>query len=366
MVPFREGDLSKSKRVKRISGLYERIISVENLTLADQKASKGKQSQRGVIDHAYNKEQNILDLHYMLSGKTYTTSEYTTFTIREPKERQIFCLPYFPDRIVHHAIMNIMEPIFVSTFTRDTYSCIKGRGIHGALNNLREALKDVPGTRYCLKMDITKFYPSVDHQILKDLLRKKIKDRDLLWLLDDIIDSADGLPIGNYLSQYLANFYLTYFDHWLKEEMKVKHYFRYADDMVILGPEKPYLHSLLAEIRSYLAGKLKLQIKGNYQVFPVEKRGIDFVGYRCYHTHTLLRKSIKNNMARAVYRNAGTETISSYLGWTKHCNSKNLIHKLLPNERIQEPRHYSHRPEVSGRQDQNGQGDQPEDHRTSL
>lgn len=315
--------------MKRIGNLYERICSIENLNLADQVARKGKSQQIGVIQHDMNKDSNINSLHQMLINKTYKTSQYTTFTIFEPKERLIFRLPYFPDRITHHAVMHILEPVFVSTFTRDTYSCIKGRGIHGAANAVKAALKDVKGTRYCMKLDIRKFYPSIDHDVLKSIIRRKFKDNDLLWLLDGIIDSAEGLPIGNYLSQYLANFYLTYFDHWIKEVMCVKYYFRYADDLVILHPEKSYLHWLLAEIRGYLDAGLKLTIKSNYQIFPVSARGIDFVGYVFYHTHTRLRKSIKQNFARMLTTNRNQASIASYNGWTAHCNSRHLLKKLL-------------------------------------
>ena len=165
-------------------------------------------------------------------------------------------------------------------------------------------------------------------------IRKKFKDNDLLWLLDEIIDSADGLPIGNYLSQYFANFYLTYFDHWIKENKEIKYYFRYADDIVILSNNKPHLHELLSEIKQYLNTNLKLQVKDNYQVFPVEARGIDFVGYKFYHTHTMLRKSIKKRFAKAISKNKNKATIAAYKGWTKHCDSKHLLKKLLPNDSI--------------------------------
>ncbi len=266
----------------------------------------------------------------MLKNKTYTTSPYTTFKIFEPKERLIFRLPYFPDRITHHAVMNVLEPVFTRLFTADTYSCIKGKGIHGAANALKLALKDRANTIYCLKMDIKKFYPNINHAILKHLLRRKFKDNDLLWLLDGIIDSAEGLPIGNYLSQYFANYYLTYFDHWLKEDKMVRYYFRYADDLVILSNNKPELHQLLAEIRNYLQTELRLTVKDNYQVFPVEARGIDFVGYRFYHTHTLLRKTIKQNFARMLATRKNPLSIASYKGWTKHADCKNLVKKLLP------------------------------------
>ena len=301
---------------------------MENLHLADKIARKGKSKQPGVISHDENREENIEQLRSMLLTKSYKTSDYTTFSIFEPKERLIFRLPYFPDRILHHAVMNVLEPLFVSTFTSYTYGCIKGRGIHAAANAVKSALKNKPDTRYCLKLDVRKFYPNVDHLVLKQLLRKKIKDQDLLWLLDEIIDSVDGLPIGNYLSQYFANFYLAYFDHWLKEEMQVKYYFRYADDLVFLSDNKERLHSLLFSIRSYLNDNLKLTVKGNYQIFPVESRGIDFVGYVFFHTHTLLRKSIKKSFARSIAKGGNRQSIASYKGWASHCNSRNLLKKL--------------------------------------
>lgn len=319
--------------MKRIGNLYHKIYSLDNLNMADKIACKGKKKQPGVIAHKKNREANIRALHECLMHKTYKTSAYTTFTIFEPKERLIFRLPYYPDRITHHAIMNILEPIFMATFTSDTYSCIKKRGIHAAANALKKALRDVEGTRYCLKLDITKFYPNIDHDILKQLLRRKFKDKDLLWLLDEIIDSTTGLPIGNYLSQYLANFYLSYFDHWIKEEKKVKYYFRYADDIVILSTNKPYLHQLLSDIRDYLAKELKLKVKNNYQVFPVDVRGIDFVGYVFRHTHTLLRKSIKKRFAGMLKSNPNIQSIASYKGWAKHCDSKKLLNKLI-NEQV--------------------------------
>jgi RNA-directed DNA polymerase len=326
--------MREKRKVKRKGNLYQRICSIDNLMLADSIARKGKLTQPGVIAHDRNRDKNIQDLRASLLNKTYKTSEYTTFPIYEPKERIIFRLPYYPDRIVHHAVMNILEPYFVATFTADTYSCIKKRGIHAAARALKQALKDKSGTQFCLKLDIRKFYPSVDHDILKSLLRRKFKDPDLLQLLDEIIDSAEGLPIGNYLSQYMANFYLTYFDHWLKEVKLVKYYFRYADDMVILSDSKPYLHQLLSEIRIYLQEDLKLVVKDNYQMFPVDARGIDFVGYVFRHSHILLRKSIKQNFARKLVRGSNSQSIASYSGWAMHCNSNNLIKKLL-HEQVQ-------------------------------
>lgn len=343
--------------MKRYNNLYEQIYSMDNLTLADAIARKGKKDQYGIKVFDRNADANLQALQDMLVNKTYRTSPYTTFNVYEPKERVVYRLPYFPDRITHHAVMNVLEPLFVSVFTADTYSCIKGRGIHRAAGNLKKALRDVSGTRYCLKMDVRKFYPSVDHDILKALLRRKIKDNDLLWLLDEIIDSADGVPIGNYLSQYFANFYLTYFDHWLKEVKGVKYYYRYADDLVILSDSKQHLHGLFKEIRVYLAEQLKLQVKDNWQVFPVAARGIDFVGYVFYHTHTRLRKSIKQSFARKMARHPKKQSAAAYYGWAKHANCINLIKKLLTDDEFQRLRDKTKRKRLSRRQDKVGPSD---------
>lgn len=324
--------------MKRIGNLYEKICSIENLRLADEKARKGKLRSYGVIEHDKNREANLLTLREALLNGTFKTSKYDVFTIYEPKEREIYRLPYFPDRILHHAIMNVLEPIWVSTFTADTYSCIKNRGIHAVANKVKQALREDPeGTTFCLKIDIRKFYPSIKHDVLKTIVRRKLKDKRLLCLLDEIIDSADGVPIGNYLSQYFANLYLTYFDHWIKEQKRVKYYFRYADDIVILSSDKAALHSLLDEIRAYM-GNLQLEVKGNWQVFPVAARGIDFVGYVFFHTHTKMRKGIKktfcrrlakiNKRKRPLSEKDFKQAICPWWGWAKSCDSKHLIKKL--------------------------------------
>lgn len=339
--------------MKRISGLFERIISIDNLRLADQKARQGKAHTYGVQLHDRNREANIAALHDKLEAGTFKTSEYNTFLIHEPKERVIYRLPYYPDRIVHHAIMNVMEPIWVGIFTANTYSCIKGRGIQAAADKVKQAIKSDPdGCAYCLKIDIRKFYPSVDHEILKVIVRRKIKDTRLLALLDGIIDSTDGLPIGNYLSQYLANLILAYFDHWLKEGKRVKHYFRYADDIVIFHSDKAFLRTLLADIEAYISHRLKLQVKDNKQIFPVATshrdkagRGVDFLGYVFFLRETRLRKSIKQNLARRIANirhrkhqpteKAFLQEIASWWGWCKHSDSRKLIislNKVSPYE----------------------------------
>lgn len=327
--------------MKRFGNLYSQICSMENIYQAYLNAKTGKGSTYGVVLFEKDLENNLLSICKSLTDKTYTISEYKTFIIHDPKEREIYRLP-FRDRVVHHAIMNILAPIWIPIFISHTYSCIKGRGIHGALKHLKKDLKDKDNTQYCLKMDIRKFYPSIDHVILKRIIRKKIKDKSVLWLLDNIIESSPGIPIGNYTSQFLSNLYLSYFDHWIKEEKHIRYYYRYADDMVILSKNKNELQTLLQDIKIYLHDNLNLILKNNYQIFPIGKRGIDFIGYVFFHTHIRMRKSIKKNFCKKISK-LNKEKLSSrdykiaispWLGWAKHCNSRHLIKKIIKDEKV--------------------------------
>ncbi|AYD48222.1 RNA-directed DNA polymerase [Arachidicoccus soli] len=320
--------------MKRVNNIYNQIHSTENLECAEIVAQRGKAKQYGVIRYNLNRDEYFAELQKMLADGSFRTSKYTTFFIEEPKVREIFRLPFFPDRVAQHAAMNVVRPYILAMFTADTYGCIEGRGVYLGVRKLQRALRNMRETKYCLKIDIRKFYPSIDHDILKKQLRRKFKDHRFLSFMNEIIDSAPGLPIGNLCSQYLSNFYLTDFDHWIKEQMHVKHYFRYVDDMIFLAGDKPYLHALLAKIRTYLKEELNLDVKGNYQIFPVEARGIDVLGCRFYHYYTLMRKSIKKNLARAVAKHKGQQVIGGYIGWAKMCNSRHLLKKLLPNERV--------------------------------
>lgn len=330
----------QQSKMKRKGNLYDEIISIENLEKADFKARKGKSLTYGVRKHDKNREGNILKLHEMLKNGIFFCSPYRIYKIYEPKEREIYQLPYYPDRIVHHAIMNVLEPIWCSIFTTNTYACIKKRGVNGAMQDVKKALEDKDGTVYCLKIDIKKYYPSIDHEILKQIIQRKIKCKRTLSLLNEIIDSAEGVPIGNYLSQYFANLYLAYFDHWVKEELKVKHYFRYADDMVFMHEDKAYLHGLLVQVNDYLSVELNLKLKENYQVFPIEKRGLDFVGFVFYHEHTQIRKTIKKNFKKRLARinKLDLETkeykqlICGWLGWAKYSNSKHFLKQNIKDK----------------------------------
>lgn len=193
-------------------------------------------------------------------------------------------------------------------------------------------LKDERSTRYCLKIDIRKFYPNVDNEILKAMFRKKIKCEDTLHLLDTVVDSSKGLPIGNYTSQTFANYYLSFFDHFVKENLGSKLYIRYADDIVVFGESKEELHAKLKAMRAYL-DTLKLEIKGNWQVFETRGRGLDFLGYRLFGHYTLLRKKMVTKIKRAVLKPVKTlsdiSRVMSYFGWMKTANAYNLLRVLL-------------------------------------
>lgn len=296
---------------------------MDNLRLAHKNASRGKKKYKEVIEIDKDVDKYCKIIQEMLVSKTFTTSEYKVKTKNDRgKVREIFVLPYFPDRIIHHAIMQVLEPIWKKTFITHTYQSIKGRGIHKCKRDVEKITKSDVSVLYCYKIDISKFYPSINNGIMKSIVRKKIKCKDTLWLLDDVIDSIEGVPIGNYLSQFLGNLYLTYFDHYVKEVLRCKYYFRYCDDIVLISESKDELISYIEPIKREL-DKLRLKVKNNEQLFEVEDRGVDFVGYVFYIRYTLLRDSIKRRMFTTLL----TKSYPSYYGWLRHCNGYNLLKK---------------------------------------
>jgi len=205
---------------------------------------------------------------------------------------------------------------------------------------MKKYIADKDGTKYCLKFDIKKFYPSINREILKRQFRRKFKDKDLVELVEKIIDSAPterGVPIGSYLSQYLANFYLNDFDHWLKEVKRVKYVVRYMDDVVIMHESKEYLHQLRKEVQEYLSTNLDVELKGNCQVFPTRVRGVDFIGYRFFGDYVLLRKTTVKSFRQRILSISKKMNMShgdfcavnSYAGWIKWCNGYKLTKKYM-------------------------------------
>ena len=321
--------------MKRYGPLYERICDPDNVMQAHLGARKGKSNYWEVREVDKAPHRYVASIVNMLENHLYRTSPYKVFRKWDSgKEREIYVLPYYPDRIVQWAVVRVLEPIWERTLIAQTYSSLKGRGIHQGLRHLQRALQDVDGTKYCLKLDVRKFYPSIDHNILKRVVRRSIKDPEVLGLLDDTIDSVPdgrGVPIGNYLSQYFGNLYLSGLDHWLKEARGVRHYFRYCDDLVLLGPDKAELHQLRRDIDAYLRDELRLELKDNWQVFPTRVRGIDFLGYRSFGDYTLLRESTAQRMKavmRGIMERGWDETargqVASYRGWMQWCDASGL------------------------------------------
>lgn len=326
--------------MKRRGYLFSTLVSMDNLRLAHQNARKGKAHYRDVKMVDADQEKYLRMLQESIISKTFTTSPYRTKTIYEPKQRVIYKLPYFPDRIVHHAIMQVMQPIWDKKFIFDLYSAIPGKGLHAGSYRLREFLKDAPNTKYCLKFDVTKFYPSIVPEKMFEIVQTTVKDPDVLWLLKDVIFSNpdQGVPIGNYLSQYFSNLYLTPFDHWIKEEMGMKYYIRYCDDGVIMHADKDRLIALRDEIAEYF-GTLGLTLNKKTSIFPVDRCGVDFLGYRCFRNHTILRKSSSRRFKSKIHKieknyrtmnpDAVLGSVGAYYGWLKHCNAYNLARVYL-------------------------------------
>jgi retron-type reverse transcriptase len=326
--------------MKRRGNLFSTLVSLENLRTAHQNARKGKKHYQAVQMVDANLDQYLLQLQQDLVDRTFTTAPYSQKTIFEPKQRIIYKLPYYPDRIVHHAVMQVMQPIWDRQFIHDLYSAIPGKGLHAGSYRLRKFLQDRENTRYCLKFDVSKFYPSIRPEILYGIVERTVKDPDVLWLLGDVIFSTPdgGVPIGNYLSQYFSNLYLTPFDHWIKEELGMKYYLRYCDDGVILHGDRERLIEVKDRIEAHL-GTLGLRLNPKTSIFPVDRCGVDFLGYRCFRTHTLLRKSSARRFKKKVrqiekeYQTMRPEAVlgavGAYYGWLKHCNSHNLARTYL-------------------------------------
>lgn len=323
--------------MKRIGNLYEQIYDIDNLRLAHRKARRGKSFYKEVKQVDADEDKYLYALQDMLKNHTYETSEYTIFEKKEGKKlRKVYKLPYFPDRICQWAVIQIIEPYLLRTMTSDTYSALPKRGTELARRRVVKALKtDVKNTQWCLKIDIRKYYPSININKLKSKYRRIFKDKDLLWLLDEVLDSNPdtGVPIGNYISQYSGNIYLSDFDHKVKEQYKVKHYFRYMDDMVFMAATKEELQKLIIEIKSYLHNELELTVKDDWSLFKIDDRGLDFVGYVFTHNNIRLRKSIALSIRRLsskirwrINNNVKLTkrlyfAFNSLSGWLKHSHS---------------------------------------------
>ncbi|WP_427340947.1 reverse transcriptase domain-containing protein [Caloranaerobacter sp. DY30410] len=350
--------------MKRHGNLYEKIYDFENLYQAYLEARKNKRYRQDVLEFTANLEENLIQIQNELIWKTYKVGRYREFYIYEPKRRLIMALP-FKDRVVQWAIYRILNPLFDKTFIEHSYACRVGKGTHAAADRLQYWLRKVsrkPEKWYYLKLDISKYFYRVDHDVLIKILQNKIKDKDLIWLLKVIIDSngmkfglplgaepgecerisGKGIPIGNLTSQLFANTYLNELDKYCKHELKVKYYIRYMDDVIILHNDKKYLHEIKNLIEIFLNESLKLHLNNKTAIRPISV-GIPFVGFRVWATHRKMKKkSVKKIKKRLKFIKKEYEagriefdkvnaTVQSYLGIMKHFNSYNLRKKLFDN-----------------------------------
>lgn len=358
--------------IKRHGNLWNKITDIENLYLAERRAGKCKTARKPVVKVRKNLDTYLSTLQNSLVNNIYTNSNYKIYSIYEPKLRLIYTLPYYPDRIVHHAIMNILEPIWDKLFIGTSFACRKGKGQHKGLNR---TLMYVRKYKYCAKLDVSQFYVNIDHEILKKILRKKLKDLNLLKLLDLIIDgvptrdtnieflsslnsrdanimkeklskyvkefgnSNAGVPIGDYLSQWFGNLYMNELDTYIKYELKCGAYVRYCDDFIIFSDNKEELHKFIKVIEEFLYCKLKLLLSKS-SVFPVT-RGVDFLGYRMFPSgYILLRKRTAKRVKRRIKKlkcsilkgtvewEYARSMLASTNGWLKWANTYNLKNSL--------------------------------------
>lgn len=327
--------------MKRQGYLFQKICHIENLKLAIKNASKGKSKRPDVKRVLSDVDGYALIMQNMLLNKKYQPMPCKIKEIycnTSKKVREIYIPKFFPDLCMQWALMQVLEPVIMKGMYKFCCGSVPGRGIHYSKKYIRKWIdNDGKNTKYCLKLDITKFYPSINLCVLKNTFRKHIKDSNALWLIDTIIDVNDkGLPIGYFTSTWFSNFLLQDLDHLIKEKWGVKYYLRYADDMVLFGCNKKKLHKVRVYIEKYL-NSIGLELKGNWQVFRVDKRAVDFLGYRFFRKYTLLRKNLALRIRRRVkkvwkkykitFKDAAA--IISYLGWTKHCNSYNYFQKHI-------------------------------------
>lgn len=308
--------------MKRHGNLFEQIVSFENLLAAAKKAFKGKKDKARTAMFYFDMEKELLCLRNELRNKTYIPRPLRKFQIREPKIREIGASD-FRDRVVHHAICNIIEPIFEKTFIHHSYACRTGKGTHRAINQAQFLCRT---KRYFLKCDISKYFASIDHDILKKILAGKIKDPELIWLLNTIIESTQsdgsekGVPIGSLTSQHFANMYLDRLDHYIKDVLKIKGYLRYMDDFILFNDEKTELHLLHSSIETFLNDELNLELKEKATMLAPVMEGVPFLGFRIFPGVIRLKHENKKRALNTLKsRNAAFQ--AGYLSEKKYSQS---------------------------------------------
>lgn len=339
--------------MKIYKDIYWSIISPANLFRAWELFKSDKRNKPDVAEFERDLEQNIFKLYRDLKEKSYKHGGYEGFWIRDPKMRRIHKATV-RDRVLHHAIFSVINPIFEPTFIPASFSCRIGKGTHKGVEAVAAMLNQVSRNNtkpcYALKCDVRKFFDSVDHGTLLDMLCERIKDPDAVWLLREIVESyatahinlfeSRGIPIGNLTSQVFANIYMNEFDQFIKHKLKVRHYARYTDDFVMVANDPDYLRGLLEPIQEFLTQNLRLELHPRKIILRPYNQGIDFLGYVIFPGHILLRNKTRNRMFRKMrervmlYRGGAIKeetmlgALRSYMGVLSHADTKKLGEKF--------------------------------------
>lgn len=347
------------------TNLFPMINNFEALHAAWLRVIAGRRLQSDVLRFEQSLESHLIDIEDALTHRTYRTGPYRSFKVYDPKERDVAALP-LRDRVVQHALVAVVEPIWEARYIHDSYACRPGRGTHAGADRAQDFLRRTlrqRGRVYALKADVSKYFASIRHDVLKQLLRRRIGCPDTLWLLDEIIDStADpagilprGIPIGNLTSQMFANLYLHELDIYVKQTLRERLYVRYMDDFAIIGPDKEHLHALRRNIEAWLWAQLGLRLNRKTQVFPVadetgNAHALDFLGYRIWPSHRRLRKDSAGRMRRKLKRmarqyregNIGWEKVqavtASWVGHARHADTWRLRTSVLRSVSFSPPR----------------------------
>jgi len=332
---------------KPVSGLWDTITSFENLVAAYHECRRGKRYTDSALKFSFSVEQKLFDLQGALLNKAWSPGAPHEFMVRDPKPRLIQAPP-FADRVVHHALVRVIEPLFERRFIKDSYACRKTKGVHASVDRLQAFLRarqPREDQTWALQCDISKYFASINHDRLMATIARMVGDRSALWLCRQIIggygyDEGVGIPVGALTSQLFANVYLDQLDHWAKDQMGVEHYLRYMDDFVILGSGKADLWRFYDGLADFLATELSLRLNRKTSVFPAA-RGIDFCGYRVWNTHVLPRKRNVKKARRkfrqlADHYHRGLITfeeirpyVTSFTGYMKHCKSRRTVEAML-------------------------------------
>ena len=330
---------------------FEDIISLENLLAAWREFLPGKRNKKDVGIFAIRLMDNLFRLHQDLLYHDYSPGAYESFKISDPKPRQIHKASV-RDRLLHHAIYNQLYLFFDKAFIYDSYSCRVGKGTHKTISRFQDYFNKVSrnNTRNCwvLKGDIRKFFASIDQEILFGILKEKIVDKDIIWLLEKVIFSFNsgverkGLPLGNLTSQLFANIYLSEFDQFVKHHLKINYYIRYADDFVIMSDDREYLKNLIAPIKEFLFTSLKLDIHPKKVFIRTVSSGVDFLGWVVFPDYKILRQTTKRRMFKKLKENNyKEESFNSYMGMISHGNTKKIRKDILNSYLINRKNHES-------------------------